>query len=69
MKINKVMITIENVDEENASVHLSTDPVPDEQDEIEDTPAVVLGSAVWDVVQEFLEYQNEGMPMNRSMLQ
>ena len=55
MKINKVTITIENIDEENASVRLSTDPVPGENEELEDTPALALGSAVWDVVQDFLE--------------
>ena len=64
MKINKVTITIENVDEENAKVHLTTDPVPNEDEEIEDTPAVLLGSAIWEVVQEFLveeTFSNETM--------
>lgn len=61
MKIDKVVITIQNIDEENASVRLSTDPTPGEDEEIEDTPAVLLGSAVWDMVTEFLESEeNEG---------
>ena len=55
MKINKVVIEIENADETNATVRLITDPVPHEDDEIEDTPCVLLGSAVWDVVQEYLD--------------
>lgn len=54
MKINKVSIVIENVDEENASIRLVTDPVPEEDDEIEDTPAVVMGSYVWAALQEVI---------------
>lgn len=59
MKIDKVSIIIENLDEERASVRLVTDPQPDPEDEIEDTPAVTLGSMIWDVVQQFLE-EGEG---------
>lgn len=55
MKIDKVSIIIENLDEERASVRLVTDPMPESDDDIEDTPAVTLGSMVWDVVQQFLE--------------
>lgn len=55
MKIDKVSIIIENLDEERASVKLITDPIPESDDEIEDTPAVTLGSMIWDVVQQFLE--------------
>ena len=55
MRINTVKIIIENADETNATVRLITDPVPHEDDEIEDTPCVLLGSAVWDVVQEYLD--------------
>jgi len=55
MRINKVSIVIESVDEENASVKLITDPTPGEDEEIEDTPAVLLGSGIWDVVQEYLD--------------
>ena len=55
MRINTVKIIIENADETNATVRLVTDPVPHEDDEIEDTPCVLLGSAVWDVVQEYLD--------------
>lgn len=59
MKINKVSIIIENVDEENASVKLVTDPIPEEHEEIEDTPAVLLGSGIWEAVQEYLGYVEE----------
>lgn len=59
IKINKVSIVIENVDEENASVKLITDPVPAENEEIEDTPAVLLGSGIWEVVQEYLQLDEE----------
>lgn len=55
MKINQVSIVIENADESNATVKLITDPIPHEDEEIEDTPCVLLGSALWEVVQEFLE--------------
>lgn len=55
MKIDKVSIIIENLDEERAAVRLVTDPIPEDSDEIEDTPAVTLGSMIWDVVQQFLE--------------
>lgn len=55
MKIDKVSIVIENADELNATVKLITDPIPHEDDDIEDTPCVLLGSAIWEVVQEFLE--------------
>jgi hypothetical protein len=54
MQINKVSIVIENIDEENASIKLITDPVPGEHDEIEDTPAVVMGSYVWAALQEVI---------------
>lgn len=59
IKIHTVKIIIENVDEENASVKLVTDPVPAEHEEIEDTPAVLLGSGIWDVVQEYLQMEVE----------
>lgn len=59
IKITKVSIIIENVNEENASVKLVTDPVPAEDEEIEDTPAVLLGSGIWDVVQEYLQLEVE----------
>jgi len=59
LKINKVSIIIENIDEENASVKLVTDPIPEENEEIEDTPAVLLGSGIWDVVQEYLQMEIE----------
>lgn len=68
MKINKVIITIENIDDENASVRLTTDPMPEEMDEIEDTPAVLLGSAVWEVVTDYLEYEeDEGSHTSRTL--
>ena len=59
IKIHTVKIIIENVDEENASVKLVTDPVPEEHEEIEDTPAVLLGSGIWEVVQEYLQTEVE----------
>lgn len=68
MKIDKVSIIIENLDEEHASVRLVTDPQPEESDEIEDTPAVTLGSMVWDVVQQFLE-EGEASIAEKAILQ
>lgn len=59
MRINRVSIIIENVDEENASVKLVTDPIPDEDEEIEDTPAVLLGSGIWEAVQEYLKMEEQ----------
>lgn len=59
IKINKVSIIIENVDEENASVKLITDPVPQDHEEIEDTPAVLLGSGIWEAVQEYLQMNED----------
>lgn len=57
MKVDKVMIVIQSTDEEFASVKLVTDPdiSSTNLDELEETPAVLLGSAVWGVVQDFLE--------------
>ena len=69
MRINTVKIIIENADETNATVRLVTDPVPNEDDEIEDTPCVLLGSAVWDVVQEFLEHTADMNDMQVGTLQ
>jgi hypothetical protein len=59
MKITKVSIVVENVDEENASVKLLTEPVPAMDEEVEDTPAVLLGSTIWGVVQEYLQLEVE----------
>ena len=69
MRINKVVIEIENADETNATVRLITDPVPNEDDEIEDTPCVLLGSAVWDVVQEYLDSTSDMGTMHVGTLQ
>lgn len=57
MKIDKVMIVIQTTDEEFASVRLVTDPAVDVElvEDLEETPAVLLGSALWNVVQDFLE--------------
>lgn len=49
------MIVIQTTDEEFASVRLITDPVLEDKDDLEETPAVLLGSAIWEVVQEYLE--------------
>lgn len=54
MKIDKVMIVIQTTDEEFASVKLVTDPEISDKDDIEETPAVLLGSTIWGVVQDFL---------------
>ena len=69
MRINTVKIIIENADETNATVRLITDPVPHEDDEIEDTPCVLLGSAVWDVVQEYLDSTSDMGTMHVGTLQ
>ena len=55
MRIDKVSIVIETTDEEYASVKLITDPIVDNTEDLEDTPAVLLGSTIWEVVQDFLE--------------
>ena len=55
MRIDKVSIVIETTDEEYASVKLITDPVVEGGEDLEDTPAVLLGSTIWEVVQDFLE--------------
>lgn len=59
MKIDKVSIVIETTDEEYASVKLITDPVVEEGEDLEDTPAVLLGSTIWEVVQDFLKMNEE----------
>ena len=57
MIIDKVAIVFENVEENKASVHIETTPVPSDNEDIEDSPAVLLASQVWQVVQEFLDSQ------------
>lgn len=64
MQIDKVAIVFENVDEHKASVRIETTPVPQESEEIEDTPAVLLASQVWQVVQEFLDTQTSNVTLN-----
>lgn len=68
MKIESVSIVIENSTGDNATVRLVTYPIPKEDEEIEDTPAVLLGASVWDVVQEFLD-THEGSTVNNGTLQ
>lgn len=70
MKIDRVSIVIENSFDENATVRLETYPIPEMDEEVEDTPAVLLGAAVWDVVQEFLDNEEVfGNNSNSGMLQ
>ena len=69
MKINKVSIIIENIDEENATINLITDPVPSEDDDIEDTPAVVMGSYVWAALQEVMGEATFNGEMNMPTMQ
>lgn len=58
MKIDSVSIVIENSTEDNATVRLVTSPVPREDEDIEDTPAVLLGSQIWELVETFLDQQD-----------
>lgn len=60
MKINSVIITITNVDEENAIVRITTDPVLSEKEfeDVEDCPASELGSQVWQFIQHIFEDQD-----------
>lgn len=60
MKINKVSIVIENVDEENVSIRLVTDPVPGDDEEIEESPAAIFGSTVWGFVEGLMQDGNGG---------
>lgn len=59
VEINKVSIIIESLDESNASVRLVTDPVPTETQEIADTPAVLLASNIWNIVENYLDTQRD----------
>lgn len=54
MYIDKVAIVFENVDEQKASVRIETTPVPSESEDIEDSPAMLLASSVWALVEGFL---------------
>jgi hypothetical protein len=56
IKINKVVFTITNIDEENAGVKVETDPpLPDDFDNLESTPAYELGTAMWEQLQSIFE--------------
>lgn len=70
--INKVSIVFETTTGDNASVKLVTDPVPIGDQEIEDTPAILLASSVWEVVEQYLETlenQNSGNVAGSDTLQ
>lgn len=55
-KIEKVVFTITNIDDENAGVKVETDPpLPDDFDNIEPTPAYELGAAMWEQLQIIFE--------------
>ena len=60
--VNKVSIIIESLDKENASVKLKLEPEIGDDEEYGETPAVVLGAAVWEVVQGYLEQTMGSMP-------
>ena len=64
MRIDKVAIVFENVDEYKASVRIETDPKPSEDEDIEDTPAVLLAANVWQLVQDYLDQQPSPMALN-----
>lgn len=51
MKIDEIIITIRNVDEESASVQFTTNPPVDNPDDIEDNPASDLGANIWTYIQ------------------
>lgn len=55
--IEKVIITITKVDDDNAMVRITTDPLvsPEEMDENDDNPAVELGAQVWSYIQSLFE--------------
>lgn len=50
MKIDKITITIEHTDEESAKVSIAVDPPVKEGEEVEDTPTVLLGAQVWQLL-------------------
>lgn len=62
MKIEQVIITITNLNDNDAAVRITTDPQISENDfeELDDSPAAVLGSEIWAVIQEIF---NDNMPM------
>jgi hypothetical protein len=56
IKIDKVIFTITNIDEDNAGVKISTEPdLPDDFDELDETPAYLLGAALWEYLQEYFD--------------
>lgn len=56
IKIDKVIFTITNIDDENAGVKISTEPdLPDDFDDLEETPAYTLGAAVWEYLQDVFD--------------
>lgn len=56
VKIDKVVFTITNIDEENAGVKVETFPdLPDDIEDLEASPAYDLGAAIWETMQEMFE--------------
>lgn len=56
VKIDKVVFTITNVDDEVAGVKVETFPdLPDNFDDIETSPAYDLGAAIWETMQDMFE--------------
>ena len=52
VKIEKVIFTVTNLDEENAGVRVETfPPLPDNYDAMEETPAYALAAAIWEQLQ------------------
>ena len=53
IKIDKVVFTITNIDDENAGVHVETfPPLPDNIEEMEETPAYELAASLWNQLHE-----------------
>jgi hypothetical protein len=60
MIVEKVVITITNLDDENAGIRVETFPdLPEEFEDLEDSPAYNMGVAVWDFISDM--YDGEKM--------
>lgn len=56
MKIEQITITIKEIDDENASVTFNTIPeLPEDPNDIEESPVANLGMYMWGIVQELHE--------------
>ena len=65
--VNKVSIIIESVDQEVASVKLKLEPDVGDDEEYGETPAVVLGAAVWGIIQDYLEQKMDTRPASGTL--